>query len=129
MIMQDMIICATMQVHQSHIGRGKRKMTDQASGVELAQLVEDLLTWIKLIYGPSVAERLATVLDTEQKRTAYEATDGHNSTRQIGRLAGVDQKTISRWWREWAAEAILQEGPERADRPAKLISLRTFGLV
>ena len=35
---------------------------------------------------------------------AYELSDGSRSTRDIGRHIGVDQKTISTWWRTWHRE-------------------------
>lgn len=80
------------------------------------------------VYGPSVGQRLAGILDTPEKRLVYEFTDGIASVRDIAEKTDVNKDTISKWWKEWSIDAILEPGPVRDDRPKKIISLKTFGL-
>ena len=104
-------------------------MEEVHGDADLAALLRELRVWLKLSFWRPVRERIESVLDDERKLLAYEATDGHASTRDVGRIAGVDQKTVSNWWREWMREGIVEPGPERADRPSRLISLRGLGLL
>ena len=103
---------------------------EEAQGVtDITPFLRELRVWLKLSLWGMVRERVESILDDERKLLAYEATDGHASTRDVGRLAGVDQKTVSTWWREWMREGIVEAGPVRADRPVRLISLRELGLL
>lgn len=40
---------------------------------------------------------------------AYELSNGRRSTREIGRRIGVDQKTVSTWWRTWQRQFKIVE--------------------
>lgn len=104
-------------------------MSETRPSITDAGSLSELLRWLKLVHGSEVRKHLLEVLDSHAKRVAYEATDGSTSTRQIGNLAGVDQKTVSRWWRMWLEEGIVEPGSERPDRPAKLVSLRALGIL
>lgn len=102
-------------------------MTDQESLNDLSKAVRDLSKWIKLAYREKIIGHFESILDTDEKRIAYEATDGIRSTREVGKLAGVDQKTISIWWRIWITQGIAEPGQHRAGRPQKIVSLREIG--
>lgn len=51
---------------------------------------------------------------------AYVLSDGKRSTRDIGKHVGVDQKTISTWWRTWQREYhIVEKAGNRGQFKAK----------
>jgi hypothetical protein len=95
----------------------------------ILEKLDDIARWLKLAYGATIRKQLEETLDSDGKRRAYEATDGSASTRDIGQLVGVDQKTIVRWWAEWAEVGLIEPGPDRKDRPRKLISLTYFKML
>jgi hypothetical protein len=95
----------------------------------IRERLDEIAKWLKLAYGESVRQRLAATLDTDVKKRAYEATDGVASTRDIGKLVGVDQKTISNWWNDWTSLSLVEPGTDRPDRPRKLISLAYFKML
>jgi hypothetical protein len=104
-------------------------MVNEQQSAEFTRAVNELRAWLKLAYWGTVRSRIEGILDDPKKLMAYEATDGAASTRDVGKQVGVDQKTVSNWWREWLQEGIVEPGPERADRPVRLISLKEFGLL
>lgn len=104
-------------------------MNAGSENAKLEEIFDEILIWIKLMYSPVVSDSLAKILDTKQKKRVYEATDGHNSTRDIAAKLKVNKNTVSEWWKEWSRHGLLQPGPERQDRPQKIISLKRFGLI
>ncbi len=103
-------------------------MSDNIDENILQQLTE-ISNWLKLAHGEAIRQRLEKILDTEIKKRAYEATDGSASTRDIAKLVGVDQKTISRWWSDWSKAGLVEPSIDRQDRPRKLIPLTYFKLL
>ena len=108
--------------------KGDKKMTNDEI-IELNKGINELIIWMKLIYGDQVGSRLDKILDTEEKRKVYEATDGEHTVREISKEVGVSIKTISNWWKEWKKLSIVEPGHVRSDRPKRIISLKDFGLL
>jgi transposase-like protein len=104
-------------------------MAAQGVNDALREEIRELRVWLKLANWETVRARFVRLLDDEKKRAVYQATDGQASTREIGSLVGIDQKTVSNWWRQWAEEGLVEPGPLRNDRPRKVISLDDLGLV
>ncbi len=51
---------------------------------------------------------------------AYELSDGVRSTRDIARQLGVDQKTVSNWWRHWhEVSKIVEKAGKRGQFRAR----------
>lgn len=97
--------------------------------IELKRGIDELNTWIKLIHGSEVGLHLESILDTDDKKKAFEATDGEKTVREIAEEVGISKDTVSTWWREWRKVSIVMPGHIRADRPKKIISLKDFGLL
>lgn len=68
---------------------------------ELKQQNINIEVLLKVIAQPLLEDMLIRVFKNEKQLRAYELSDGKRSTREIGSLVGVDQKTISTWWRTW----------------------------
>ena len=70
-----------------------------------------------LIYRLSNKEIIENTFDKlfnkdEKKLIAFELTNGNNTTRQIGKIVGVDFRTIAAWWKNWSSEygIVTREG-------------------
>jgi hypothetical protein len=92
----------------------------------LAELREQTV-WLRFLALPAVRQGLAQALDTEKKRTVYEASDGHRSSREVGALSGVSHPTVLRWWDEWGSVGLVRSGTA-GGRMARLVSLTGLGL-
>ena len=73
-----------------------------------------------------VTSRLAAVLDTDQRRSAYIASDGNRSAREVARIADTTHPTIGKWWDDWAVRGLVV-GPGNG-RMRAIIDLELFGL-
>src|SRR5579859_624910 len=71
---------------------------------QLAALVasnDRIETLLRIIADPILLSSLHKYFKNSGQVRAYELSDGIRSTRQIAKMVGVDQKTISTWWRNW----------------------------
>lgn len=69
----------------------------------------ELQTLLRVISQPVLWSALKTLFSKPKQLWAYELSNGERSTRDIGKIIGVDQKTISTWWRIWADEYNIAE--------------------
>ena len=68
--------------------------------------LEELL---RILAEPILETSLSEIFPTSKHLRAYELSNGERSTRDIGALIGVDQKTISTWWRNWETDQKIVE--------------------
>ena len=98
--------------------------TSEVVAQELARIseyVETLLAsnnriegLLRILAQPVLQSALQRVFKNGKQLRAYELSDGNRSTREIGKLVGVDQKTISRWWRAWEKDyRIIEKAGKR----------------
>ena len=83
---------------------------------EANQRIEDLLT---LMAQPMLLPALHAIFKDARQLRAYQLSDGRRSTRAIGKSVGVDQKTISRWWRAWKDYKIMEKAGKRGQFRAR----------
>jgi hypothetical protein len=83
---------------------------------EANQRVEDLLT---LMAQPMLLPALHAIFKDARQLRAYQLSDGRRSTRAIGKSVGVDQKTISRWWRTWKDYKVMEKAGKRGQFRAR----------
>ena len=83
---------------------------------EANQRIEDLLT---LMAQPTLLPALHAIFKDARQLRAYQLSDGMRSTRAIGKSVGVDQKTISRWWRAWRDYKIMEKAGRRGQFRAR----------
>jgi hypothetical protein len=89
-----------------------RRISEQLEAIAVGnQRVEMLL---RVIAQPILEVRLRNLFPDRKHLRAYELSDGERGTREIGAIVGVDQKTISRWWRAWEANhGIVKKAGKR----------------
>ena len=68
-------------------------------------------------------------LDTDEKKIAYQLSDGDRSTRNISKQADVHFSTIAKWWNTWYKLDIMEQTEKyRGSRFKRLISLTKMGI-
>ncbi len=80
-------------------------MTDKED--EQIRLLGEILKWTKFAGMKGVREVLSSVLDTEQKKIAYQLSDGNRGMVEIGKAVGISStSTMSRYWSSWSKLAL-----------------------
>ncbi len=104
---------------------------DESRTVELLEVIatntREIATWLQIAYGAQLKAKLETLLDDPRKLIAYEYSDGESSTRAVGQRAGVSDKAIRDWWREWMEHDVV-EPTSVEGRYRRRFSLRRFGM-
>jgi len=103
-------------------------MNETTEDNEQIRLLQKLATYTKLANYESIRSRLIKILNSDDKKRVFEATDGKNSVRDIQSATGVTKDTVSDWWNEWQKEGIVEESKETRGRRRKALSLSDFGI-
>src|SRR5437899_3132846 len=91
----------------------------------MIELLAEAVRWLRFQSMDKADAAIARLLDSDQKKVAFELADGINSARSIAPQIGVSNQTVSTWWKDWAAAGILFE----QDRTyKKLFSLADLGI-
>jgi len=95
-----------------------REVSARLSSIEnkLAQIEQqnkDAQMLLRILAQPILWSSLSKIFTKPQQLWAYELSDGARSTRDIGKIVGVDQKTISTWWRGFATLGITKKAGKR----------------
>jgi hypothetical protein len=88
------------------------------------ELLTEILMWTKFMARPGLSDSLTQVLKDPRHKLAYEATDGNRTQTEVGKVAGLDQTTVSELWQRWRRLGLLND---TGNRPARLISLIDLG--
>jgi hypothetical protein len=88
------------------------------------ELLEELLVWTKFMARPGLSAALEATLKDPRHKLAYERTDGSRTQGDVGKLAGLDQTTVSDLWAKWRRLGLLND---TGKRPSRLISLADLG--
>ena len=107
---------------------GQDEFERKVAAEDCILLLHKLVIYTKLANYGDIRNRLITILDSEDKKRVFEATDGNNSTRQIESMTGVNKDTVSNWWDEWEKEGIVEESQEVRGRRCRIVSLGEFGI-
>lgn|SRR2546426_10327287 len=68
---------------------------------EQTEVLREILKWVRFSGMKEVKATLESTLDTEQKRTAYQASDGRG-TRDVATIAEYGSKsTVEVLWKKW----------------------------
>jgi len=95
---------------------------------EVVGLLRDLVAWIKLEARPRAAARLASILDSDEKKLVYQYSDGTRGVRELSVLTGVDKNTISTWWGDWDGLGIMEQAKTWKGRRQRMVSLEDVGI-
>ncbi len=95
------------------------------------EVLKEILKWIKFSGMKQAKTTLEEVLDTDQKRLAYQLSDLTRTTREVAGLAGFGSKTtVADMWKAWyrlgLGETITVQGG--GDRFKRSFNLADFGI-
>ena len=66
------------------------------------EVLREILKWVRFTGMKEVKATLVSTLDNEQKKTAYQASDGTRGTREVATKAGYGSKsTVEVLWKKW----------------------------
>jgi len=88
----------------------------------------EILKWTRFANITKLKEILEKELETDQKKLAYESTDGINGTKEIALASGAPQDTVYGWWQKWSRLGLVIESETRKGRMAKIVSLDDVGI-
>jgi hypothetical protein len=86
-----------------------------------------ILELLEFSMSEELEEILTSVFPNPRDRQIYQLTDGSRSTRDIGKIIGLDQKGISKLWTKWSDLGIVESVGKLKPYKAKytLIGLAT----
>lgn len=93
----------------------------------IIELLEEILKWTGFEGNQRVKEVLLDELDTDDKKIAYELSDGRSSP-DIAKEVDVIDKTIRNWWKKWVKRSIAEIHPSYSKRIRKIFLLGDFGI-
>jgi len=97
---------------------------------EQTELLREILKWIRFTGMKGVKEQLEAALETDQKKSAYQLSDGNRTRADISEVSGASTGAISGYWKEWAilglGEKIAVQGG--GDRFKRAFDLEDFGI-
>lgn len=94
----------------------------------IENILRELLAWTRFASIPQLRATLEKELDTDEKKLAYENSDGENTLKDIVPLSGAPYGTITNWWPRWYRIGILTESETRKGRMKKIVSLSAVGI-
>jgi hypothetical protein len=102
---------------------------DEESVKNLFAKLDEIIFWLKISNIQSAREQLEIILDTEQKKVAYQNSDG-KGTQEIANIVGVgSNRTIANWWDEWLKYGIVSEVKSgRGSTKIRMVDLEILGL-
>lgn len=113
---------------RERLAASQEQSEQKLEGNDYIRLLHKLIIYTKLANYENIRNRLITILDSDDKKRVFQATDGTNSTRQIESITGVSKDTVSNWWDEWEKEGVVEESKDVRGRRCKIVSLGDFGI-
>jgi DNA-binding PadR family transcriptional regulator len=90
--------------------------------------MREMLKWTRFANFSKLRETLETELDTDEKKIAYDDSDGANGLKELAALSHAPQDTIYSWWQRWFRLGLVTESETRKGRMKKIVSLDDVGL-
>ncbi len=90
--------------------------------------LNELLRWTRFANMEKLKAILEKELDNDQKKLAYDVTDGKNGQKEVSELSGAPESTISGWWPRWFRKGLVTESETRKGRMMKITSLEDAGI-
>lgn len=92
------------------------------------ETMREMLKWTRFANFSKLRETLETELDTDEKKIAYDDSDGANGLKELAALSHAPQDTIYSWWQRWFRLGLVTESETRKGRMKKIVSLDDVGL-
>jgi hypothetical protein len=90
--------------------------------------LQEILKWTRFANISKLKETLETELDTDEKRLAYENSDGTRGIEEVATVSGTPRDTVYSWWQKWFRLGIVVDSEARKGRIARIVSLDDLGI-
>lgn len=84
--------------------------------------------WTRFANVAKLREVLEVELDSNEKKLAFENSDGVNGLKELFAISGAPQDTIYGWWQKWFRLGLVTESETRKGRMTKIVSLDDVGI-
>ncbi len=101
---------------------------DENSLDAIDSTLREILKWTRFANISKLKEILEKELDTDQKKLAFENSDGENTLQDLSVASGAPYGTIGDWWPRWFWLGIVSESEARKGRMKKIVSLADVGI-
>ena len=96
---------------------------------DIISRLDEVLFWLRIAHRGSARAHFLEILDTPQKRQAYQLSDGNNTINAIMDATGVKSTaTISGWWDQWLVQGIVRESSAHKGRKQRVVDLSDLGI-
>jgi hypothetical protein len=92
------------------------------------QTLKEILRWIRFANISKLKETLDKELDIDEKKLAYDNSDGINGVKEVAQASGAPQDTVYSWWQKWFRLGLVVESETRKGRMVKIVSLDDVGI-
>lgn len=90
--------------------------------------LREILKWTRFANISKLKETLEKELATDEKKIAFENSDGVNGLKELTAASGAPQDTIYGWWQKWFRLGLVIESEERKGRMMRIVSLDDIGM-
>ncbi len=95
---------------------------------EMLTLMRELVRWSKFESIPKLRTVLEQNLLSDKEKIIYELSDGERSTRDIAKVVGGSNATVSNYWEKWSKLGIVDKSQKYEGRFKHICSLEEVGL-
>jgi len=75
--------------------------------------LREILKFTRFANISRLKEVLDRELDTDEKKIAYENSDGETILKELAAVSGAPSATVGAWWQKWFRMGIVSESEER----------------
>lgn len=95
---------------------------------ENQELLREIARWSRFQNIGKLKEVLATELDTDAKKLAFENTDDAKGINEVAQVCGAPRDTVYGWWKKWSRLGILEPSKSREGRLVRICALEDVGI-
>jgi hypothetical protein len=90
--------------------------------------LQEILKWTRFANISKLKETLEKELDSDEKKLAYENSDGTKILNEVAAASSTPRDTVYGWWQRWFRLGLVTESETRKGRMAKIVSLDDVGI-
>jgi len=101
---------------------------DENKFESIDKTLREILKWTRFANIAKLREVLQVELDSDEKKLAFENSDGVNGLMELFAISGAPHDTIYGWWQKWFRLGLVTESETRKGRMTKIVSLDDVGI-
>jgi hypothetical protein len=109
-------------------GEEELSKEDENELKSIDRTLKEILKWTRFANIAKLREVLQVELDSDEKKLAFENSDGVNGLKELSEISGAPQDTIYGWWQKWFRLGFVTESEARKGRMMKIVSLDDVGI-